>query len=293
MPFTRELNPGLISALNDLYVEKDSWWRALVDDKEIFIAIRPDAINAYAHGASIARITWTGRLCLRVHRKFVVIPKTTKGDEYVDLLDERRSTTKPLVVDSVKAYTEQLHYIKAAAGRLTGKEREDENTIALRCNCVLDIEAAFNNESASEQSDDDTAGGRVDIVALENGTLSLTEVKLYGNGDVRSSAIPAVCGQLQGYYTWAKENQTQIVKAYNKVAKYREELHLVSEAQPVERLDPTPRLLIVGFDRSQQSSLGGIKARIIENLNGCVPGFDKQHIRTVGSASNVRAAHLQ
>lgn len=80
MAFTRQLEPLFIAELNKLYDDPNSCWRKLVVDKDVFIAIRNNAINAYAGGASIARIRWNNGLQLRVHRKFLVVPDSTSDD---------------------------------------------------------------------------------------------------------------------------------------------------------------------------------------------------------------------
>ena len=294
MPFTRHLDAALVSALDSLHAKKDSWWRKLLDDDEVFIAIRPKAINAYARGASIAKIEWKKRLCLSLHRKFLVVPKTTKGDEYVDLLDSKHTASAPLIVDNVVDYAKYLNFIKAAAGRLREDEVEAENEIAVACESVLDIEAVFNSGSEIDLGDERTAGRRFDIVALrKDGTLTLIELKLYKNGDVRSSEIPAVCAQLADYYALAKANEAEIIAEYAKVEAFRKDLHLTSTVRPVNRLDPIPRLLLVGFDKAQRKNVLDLKKNIKMQLQEHIPGFDEGHIRAVGNASNVRSEHLE
>jgi hypothetical protein len=87
MPFTRHLEPAFISELNELSADRRSWWHVLKQDKGVFISVRSNAINAYAGGASIARIEWNNRLQLRVNRKFLVLSKPAKEDgDYIDLL---------------------------------------------------------------------------------------------------------------------------------------------------------------------------------------------------------------
>jgi hypothetical protein len=58
MPFNRHLEPVFIAELNRLAAETSSWWDALGHDRGVFISVRSNAINAYAGGASIARIAW-------------------------------------------------------------------------------------------------------------------------------------------------------------------------------------------------------------------------------------------
>lgn len=300
MQFKRQIDTRLVSALNALYADKDSWWRALVDDEDVFVAIRPNAINAYAHGASIAKIEWNGRPCLSVHRKYLVVPQTTKGDEYVDLLDDNHSPTKPLVVEDWETYSKNLKYIKAAARQLGGKEREDENKIATNCSSVLDMEVAF-NDSQAEVSDRKNVKGRVDIVALtSSGVLTLTEAKLHENSDLRradndmdENNVPEVCNQLTRYADWAAAHEDKILAAYTSVAEFRKALGVRSAGAAVTRLDLTPRLLILGFDNTKKKKLGDLRKSIVDGVKKRIPTFTERHIRAVGNASNVRDAHLE
>jgi len=298
MPFQRHLDLRFVEELSRIHADKHSWWHALARDTDVFIAIRNNAINAYAGGASIARIEWNGGLQLRVHRKFLVFPRSTTGnDPYPDLLRMTATPVEAVIVNNALQYVEHLPEIKAAARRLTGKERSGETAIAASCACVLDVEAAFTSVGVASDSSDEPVGsvGRVDIVAVnDQGRLALTEAKLYANAELRSRAEPVVCTQLVEYYNWARDHQADIVQAYTDVHGYRAALGLPSEAVPhVVDLDVIPRLLIFGFDSSQESQLAGIKNNIITGLRGRIPSFQEGHIRTVGNSSSVRSHHLQ
>jgi hypothetical protein len=295
MPFKRHLERRFIEELCRIYADEHSWWHALARDADVFIAIRNNAINAYAAGASIARIEWNGGLQLRVHRKFLFFPKSPTGnDPYADLLRAAAMPVEAVTVNDALQYVEHLPEIKAAARRLTGKERSGETELAVSCACVLDVEAAFN--SAGDSSDEDVGSvGRVDIVAVnDHGRLTLTEAKLYANAELRSRTEPAVCTQLVEYYNWAQDREADIVRAYIDVHGYRTALGLTPESVPrVVDLDVIPRLLIFGFDGTQRSQLAGLKSNIIAGLRGRIPSFQEMHIKTVGSPSSVRAHHLQ
>jgi hypothetical protein len=296
--FRRNLSDEFICELGELYEEKTSWWYSLVNDPQVFVAIRNDAINAYAGGASIARITWnSGRLRLEVHLKFLVLPNmTTIKSPYINLLETRQDPIQATVVDNPYRYVDNLQEIKAAAERLTGEERIGEINIAGRCKCVLDVETTF---SGSDVSDDDPGrlGGRIDIVALNGkGCLILTEAKLYSNSEIKSKPthIPDVCDQLVEYHEWARSNRKEIIAAYVDVQKFRKRLNLRScEDDVIPRdLDLRPRLLVFGFDRAHQAALTDVKERIVKGLQGRIPDFDKRYIQTVGRTSSVREHHL-
>jgi hypothetical protein len=297
MPFKRHLEQPFIEALNKLHDDQDSWWHALVRDEQVFMGIRSNAINAYAGGASIARIEWSNRrLQLRVNRKFLVLPKPTSADDsYADLLASARTPVEAVTVNDALQYVEHLSAIKDAARRLTGDERAGAAQVAASCACVLDVEAAFDSVIEASSSDEPVGSvGRVDVVAInDHGTLILTEAKLYSNGELRSRTEPVVCTQLIEYYNWARDHAGPIREAYSSVVAYRKALNLRSTpVANVVDLDVIPRLLIFGFDSAHRKPLADIKRNILAGLRGRIPGFEEAHIHTVGSPSNVDRHHL-
>ena len=300
MSFKRRLEPLFIAALSKLYDDQNSWWHALVRDEDVFIAIRSNTINAYAGGASIARIAWNNGLQLRVHRKFLVVPKPRSGDDdaYANLLRRDAPPVEAITVNNEVDYVQHLPAIKTAARRLTGHERSGEIEIATACPCVLDVEAAFDSAAPSDSSDDDIGSvGRVDIVAInDGGRVTLTEAKLFSNSEIRSKNEPTVCSQLVDYHNWARDHASDIIGAYTDVQDYRRKLHLRPVSEPIPAvvdLDVIPRLIIFGFDSTQRSQIPGIKSKIVEGLRGRIPDFQETHIRAVGKPSNVGAHHLQ
>ena len=121
---------------------------------------------------------------------------------------------------------------------------------------------------------------------------------MYSNGDLRCAKSsdptkrPGVCKQLEGYHKWACANEADILKAYAMAGALRRELHLRSTNRAPIKLDTTPRLLIVGFDSAQNKTLKQLKQTVVEKLQGSIPDFTAKHIRAVGSAFNVKPAHL-
>lgn len=166
---------------------------------------------------------------------------------------------------------------------------------------MLDIEAAFGRDSESGAHEGVTVGsGRIDLVAVDGeGRLTLVEAKLYTNADLRSrdttpqGRSPKVCTQLLEYYEWAMREPPEIIKAYSKVCSYRRDLGLANAphlptAAPFG-LNPVPRLLIFGFDRAQQKQFDS--TAIERGIT--IPGFAREHIRTLGSPRSVNDTHLE
>jgi hypothetical protein len=298
MAFKRHLEPAFIDELSKMYDHQDSWWRALVLDHGVFIGIRSNAINAYAGGASIARIEWNNRsLQLRVNRKFLVFPKPTGEDlPYADLLASVKPSVEAVTVNDVSQYVRHLPEIKDAARRLTGHERAGATAVAVSCASVLDVEAAFDSIVETDSPDEQVGSvGRVDVVGVnDQRMLTLTEAKLYSNGELRSRTEPVVCTQLVEYHNWARDHADEIRDAYSSVLAYRKALNLKSiPVADIVGLDVIPRLLIFGFDSAHRKPLADVKSNILSGLRDRIPGFGEAHIRTVGSPSNVDSHHLR
>ena len=49
-----------VEALNELYDQPDSWWRRLVDDRSLFLAVRDNYVNVYWLGCSLLRLNTVG-----------------------------------------------------------------------------------------------------------------------------------------------------------------------------------------------------------------------------------------
>jgi len=76
--FDRGLDDEFAECLNTEYA-RGGWWRAFVDDRKLFVAIRDNRLNVYYRGCSLAEI-WC--------EKGAVVGRTTTSTFYV-----RRLTT--------------------------------------------------------------------------------------------------------------------------------------------------------------------------------------------------------
>lgn len=94
MAFRRSLNDGFIEALNDLH-KKGSWWKTLVERKDVFLAIRDNCINAYCNGGSLAQIKWDGKkVLLKVHEEYLTLRSENKKNRYILLTADKTITRK-------------------------------------------------------------------------------------------------------------------------------------------------------------------------------------------------------
>jgi len=53
--FNRGLDDAFVRALNREY-DKGGWWRRIVDDRDLFVAIRKNSLNVYYRGASLIKL---------------------------------------------------------------------------------------------------------------------------------------------------------------------------------------------------------------------------------------------
>lgn len=301
MPFSRHLDDAFVRELNRLYKEKTTWWNKLADDPNVFIAIRNNSLNAYVYGGSIGKITWhKPSVALTVHRAYLVFPGGAGENPYTNLLDPG-TAPKAIVIKDIDDYVKHFPQIKRAVKLLTGSERWGANKIAKKLGAVVDVEAAFSAEAKSTNSEFEDAGlgpGRVDLVAVAEGRIVCTEAKLFVNGELRSTPVPAVCSQLISYHRWLKRNAKPIQSAYKNVCGYYGRLkgnffeQRLSAAGGKLSVDLIPRLLIFGFDRQQRGSLGKMKKRIKDGVGNQIPGFEIEHIRAVGKPQNVNTDHI-
>src|SRR5262245_52152189 len=113
MCIRRCLTPVFIEALNALYDSPSmNWWKRLVDDADVFIAIRDDSINAYSRGGSIGRITWeNGSIRLRVHVEYLTLPSGPDDDPYVQLVPAGPLLSRN-VVSTVDEFVTHLDRVK-------------------------------------------------------------------------------------------------------------------------------------------------------------------------------------
>jgi hypothetical protein len=293
------LDGEFIKRLNKLYQDKNGWWHRLADDRDVFVAIRDNSLNAYVHGGSAGKITWDGAsIGLTVHPAYLVFPDRTGKSPYQNLLSSE-SVLQAVVINNTQDYVTHFKRIKNIVRTLQGSERRGENQIAARLGAVIDIEAAFATEAdaANMEFEDASLGpGRIDLLAVADDTrLVCTEAKLFDNGELRSATTPAVCGQLVAYFQWLDRNAEAIKEAYGNVAGYYKRLEgrFFQQRSCATKgrysIDPIPRLLIFGFDSHQRKSLEEVKHQVCKGVRDQIPGFTPKHIRCVGKPGNVQA----
>lgn len=254
MKFYRTLSPSFITSLNKLYDSEKSWWRTIVDDKDIFILIRNKEVRVQASGGLLLQINQDGQnnLICRMHEDYLSL--RSEKNPYVAL--EEMSTAPIKRVEGLKGFVKHYAKIKRRINIFTGKERKAVQYLANNIPQIVDIEIGFEGELKENASKKSVP--RIDMAAItDNGTLLFFEVKLFDNSEIRSKKTPKVVGQLQKYKKLLSQNSDDIITGYKEQLNIYNQLRGSFFEQRARNLNeislyPHARLIITGFDAPQK-----------------------------------------
>lgn len=261
--FYRGLDDAFVEALNKEY-DKGGWWRTLVDDKDVFLAIRGNYINAYYRGCSLSKLSWqAGDILGEVHYKYLLRPSV--HNEYVKVLggEAKLDDAKNWFLTDVS----RVNSLKRAAVPHAGAEKTGVHDILNANTNVLDVEIAFGKDEY------DAGAPRLDFAALrgsaEEATVVFFEAKHFDNrkalrkgGDMR----PEVVEQIETYRRKLRDNRDTVIKSYRRVCCNLRSLHGVAERHKDRdailesiadgsrelTIDENPVLIVFGFDGDQK-----------------------------------------
>lgn len=267
MTFTRHLSDGFVAALNRLHSES-GWWTNLVADRDIFIAIRNEAVNAYYQGCSIAEITFQhNEVRARTHYKYLLRPASSSP--YVEAVggafqypDAWKQGLDSVFIGNLS----ETSALKRAAKPYAGGEKAFVGDILRGNHNALDVEVALT--SKAEVDGDRDSAQRIDIAALRERAdgldLVMYEAKLFTNPEVRSrGAVVPVLGQMERYEQLLDDYNDQIRSSYINTARNIVALDgLLDERKAwakrvLENEDRfqvlrQPILIVGGFDKDQR-----------------------------------------
>src|ERR1035437_2567349 len=249
-------NQAFINALNKLYNDENSFWHKMVNDKELFIAIRKDKINVYHNGNSICELHFeNSKIIGKTHYKYLLRPNLK--DCYLKSIDGNFSLDSPMkkFINSLDDYP----LIKKSSLAYSGEEKTGVHSISIKEKNVIDVEITFSQ--AGRKTD------RIDYLKLEEtkGNLKLVfyEAKHYTNaGNRATNDDKNVLGQIKRYEKSLRVHETEIIKSYKAVCKNLQELNLIKPPNDnfIKRvadgenilIDYEPKLIIFGFDQDQK-----------------------------------------
>lgn len=263
--FNRGLDDAFVAAFNKEY-DAGGWLKGLVDDKEVFLAVRENYVNFYYRGCSLLRLDCrNGEMVGQIHYKYLLRPDA--GKPYVEVRNGKpdfRDRTKNLFMCSF----DDIGALKNAAKPYAVGEKSDVHGILLANPNILDVEIAFGTGGTDEAG---PSAPRVDFAALdvkdEDATIVLYEAKRFDNGALRAKGdeIPAVAKQIETYSSLLQRNREAVIDSYRRVCSNFRSLRGVA-GRHAERhgmlkdivggsrsldLDPNPRLVVFGYDADQ------------------------------------------
>ena len=264
--FNRGLDDDFVKALNFEY-DKGGWWRTLMDDKDLFVAIRDNRVNVYYCGCRLAEV-WmeSGAVVGQTHYKYLLRPSI--NSPYVRFEEEaylERGDAPALFVESPA----EVEALKGAARPFAGEEKTGVQQIIKANPNVLDVEIAFGLRGTSETG---PSAPRVDFAALQipdgGGQVVFYEAKRFADhGALRAKderSLPNVVKQIDCYSKLLRDNREKVVESYLRVCsnllslRGMEERHRERHGM-LERIsrkplsiDPEPKLVVFGFDADQR-----------------------------------------
>ena len=291
--FNRGLDDEFVDHLNALYDNGESWWKDLMDDGSVFLAIRDNYLNYYYRGCSLLELKWqrrTGTVTGRIHYKYLLRP--SMKSPYISVINGKprfRNGTDEMFLDCIR-----IEDLKKSVRRYAGAEKSGVHDIiesAENYN-VLDVEISISDGSQAK---------RIDIATLqqtEDGpVLKFFEAKHFKNGELRAQneALPSVVNQLEGYESMLETQESDLINSYKQVCrnlanlrgfkKRNKDFH--SQLESLEKnskqlsVDTKPKLVVYGFDKDQRD--GGW------NAHGCklIKKLGSDQVICRGSAKNV------
>lgn len=281
--FKRGLKDEFVAALNKEYA-KEGWWSRFVGDKDIFIGIRDNYVDAYYRGCRLLHLEWRKEAIVgKINYKYLLRPDISKSKQDVKIVDGKAN----LLGDTKSWFLNDMSNIgklKRAAKPYAGDEKKGVQNILNSNTNILDIEIAFG-------ADESEAGPpRLDFVALqdlaEGVKIVFYEAKRFDNKELRAqSGTPDVVEQINSYSDKLKKNRKVIIESYRDVCRNRMRLtgivkrlpehhaglikDVADESRPLD-IDESPVLIVFGFDEDQKK--GDVWQTHKENLEKSLPG---------------------
>jgi hypothetical protein len=265
-------NQDFITALKEEY-NTGGWWQGIVDDKELFIAIRNEYINVYYKGNSLLKLSFVnGELLAETHYKYLIRPnvkpfliKTSANMAFIP------NGTKGVLDNYLIHNLSEIKSIKTASASYSGTEKEGIQKIILSNDNIVDLEIALTQEAEEDEMNPEqgrkSSAKRIDFAALQKKDsyyeLIFFEAKDFSNKDLRAkgSAVPEVIQQINNYEKLLNQYQEDIINSYKLVCSnlceiLPKNLHkklIVDIAEGASmKVNIEPRLVVFGFDEDQK-----------------------------------------
>lgn len=288
--FKRGISSDFVAALNEEY-ERNSWWTKIVDDHNLFVAIRDEYINVYYKGNSLIRLDFNkGEFIAKTHYKYLVKPNLNKNENCLIKTTENMAFIPESSKGTLDYYLTKSLYeiesIKKASTAYGGIEKEGIQKILNSNINIIDLEVALTKTALQSEDDiDKDSAKRIDFAAIHENAQSqfelvFFEAKHYSNKELRAkgNALPAVLKkQIPTYEKLLDQYESDIKTSYKRVCKNLIDLlpnrsftkSIIAIANGADfNVNFQPRLVIFGFDDDQKK--GNIFKTHIKKLNDTI-----------------------
>ena len=229
--FKRGLSKDCADALQRLAAEPSgNWWKEVLANKDLLLAVRGGYLNAYVKGQSVFKIgpsVQGGKPCVETHYKYLVTPEMEEGSPYIQF-DGRNFAIDPAnVIQSHYETDVTLKRLVRTAARFSVAEKEGVHRIAANEPKVVDVEIAFTRTGDPNQK---PTAPRMDLAVLipeesKGARLVFCEAKCADNDQLwklekikpsREDRRIAAVAQIEEYETFigASSNYKAIIDAY-------------------------------------------------------------------------------
>src|SRR5271154_5012794 len=103
---SRGLTTDFVNALNAAYNDENSWWKPIVDDRELFVTPRKTCVCVYYRGNRLLKLSLNnGRLAGEIHYKYLLNPDLKPA--YRNVMDGKVAS-----LDGIGAFASDFSNIK-------------------------------------------------------------------------------------------------------------------------------------------------------------------------------------
>ncbi|PYV22052.1 MAG: hypothetical protein DMG27_19145 [Acidobacteria bacterium] len=287
--FKRGLSKDLTKALNDLALEHGkNWWKEVLANKKLLLAVRGGYLNAYSQGQSIFKVgpgLNDGNPVVSIHYKYLLEP-SRPGKEYISFTGKSFVVEPRDVICTNYKTDKTLDRLIDAASYYASEEKKGVHAIALQNKTVVDLEVAF---TETGEVGEDARERRIDLAALHKdgeGKAKLVFYEAKRADDprlrARSNSEAEVVKQMESYDKFLHTSASHLARAYKDVCATLVKLcssnlrsldPIIGEVGAETRtlsVDQVARLLVFGFDQDQK--FGELFMRHIETLQRCLAG---------------------
>lgn len=287
--YSKSLNSEFIKQLNTLYSDKNSWWRKIVDDDQVFILVRNNHLRVLVHGGLLMQVEMRyGKFVCKTHEEFLSL--RTEKDPDVTLKEDKTDPFK--CVQGLNGFVKHYSKIKRRISKFVPEERKGCHKVSLNIDRMIDKETGL--VLRTEEKDRDAAQF-VDLAGItDDGLIVFFEAKLLKNSEIKAGKgkTPRVIKQLMKYEEIIKKDRKKIINAFHeqfdmwsKIKGHFFEKRKTFKPKKIS-LYPSVRLILTGFDSAQLKKFIPVIRRNVEAGMGW--NDNSPNIITVGTPGSIK-----